>query len=112
MGVATVLSAAALGAATTQILGGAATGIGAAPGQAAANLNPAQVYVDRLFRPDAAPPAQAPGANDNARARAEAARLWTSSLSGNGELAATDRTYIAQLIAPRTGMSQADAENA
>src|ERR1044072_1470110 len=50
---ATVLSAAALGAATTQILGGAATGIGAAAGQAAASVNPAQVYVDRLFRADA-----------------------------------------------------------
>jgi hypothetical protein len=107
---ATVLSAAALGAATTQILGGAATGIGTAAGQAAASVNPAQVYVDRLFRADAAPPAQAPGANDNARARAEVTRLWTSSLSGNGELAAPDRTYIARLIAAQTGMSQADAE--
>ena len=107
---ATVLSAAALGAATTQILGGAATGVGAAAGQAAASVNPAQVYVDRLFRADAAPPAQAPGATDNARARAEVTRLWTSSLSGNGELAAPDRTYIARLIAAQTGMSQADAE--
>jgi hypothetical protein len=105
---ATVLSAAALGAATTQILGGAATGIGAAAGQAAASVNPAQVYVDRLFRADAAPPAQAPGANENARS--EVTRLWTSSLSGNGELAAPDRTYIARLIAAQTGMSQADAE--
>ena len=37
---ATVISAAALGAATTHILGGAAAGIGAAAGQAAASVNP------------------------------------------------------------------------
>ena len=83
---ATVLSAAALGAATTQILGGAATGIGTAAGQAAASVNPAQVYVDRLFRADAAPPAQAPGANDNARARAEVTRLWTSASAETANL--------------------------
>jgi len=39
---ATVISAAALGAATTHILGGAAAGIGAAAGQAAASVNPYQ----------------------------------------------------------------------
>ena len=63
---ATVISAAALGAATTHILGGAAAGIGAAAGQAAASVNPSQLYVDRLFRTDA-PSAAAPGANENAR---------------------------------------------
>jgi hypothetical protein len=105
---ATVISAAALGAATTHILGGAAAGIGAAAGQAAASVNPSQLYVDRLFRTDAPPAAAAPGANENARA--EVTRLWASSFSGNADLAPADRTYVARLVAAQTGMSQADAE--
>jgi hypothetical protein len=105
---ATIISAAVLAAATAQILGGAATGAGAAAGQAAQSVNPAQIYVDRLFRADAAPPAPAAGAHENARA--EVTRLWTSSVGANGELAPADRTYIARLIAAQTGMSPADAE--
>lgn len=81
---ATVISAAALGAATTQILGGAAARIGTAAGQAAASVTPSQLYVDRLFRTDAPPAAAGPGANDNARA--EVTRLWASSFSGNASL--------------------------
>jgi hypothetical protein len=106
---ATVLSASALGAAATHVVGGAASGIGAAAGQAAQTVNPSRVFVDRLFRTDAgaAATASAPGAND---ARAEATRLWTSSFGENADLAPADRTYLARLIAAQTGMSQADAE--
>ena len=39
-------------------------------------------------------------------ARAEVLRLWTSSYSDNGEIAAADRTYIARLVAMQTGLSQ------
>ena len=88
---------------------GAASGIGAAAGQAAQNVNPSRVFVDRLFRTDAAPaaPASPSGAND---ARAEATRLWTSSVGESADLAPADRTYLARLIASQTGISQADAE--
>jgi hypothetical protein len=109
---ATLLGASVLGAATTHILAGAASGVGTAAG--AQSVNPSQVYVDKLFRSDAAPPAastaapQATGAND--AARAEITRLWASTVAQNGDLAAADRTYIARLIAAQTGMSQADAE--
>jgi hypothetical protein len=103
---ATVLSASALGAAATHIVGGAASGVGAAAGQAAQNVNPSRVFVDRLFRTDAAPAAPA-SAND---ARAEATRLWTSSVGESAGLAPADRTYLARLIASQTGISQADAE--
>lgn len=103
---ATVLSASALGAAATHIVGGAASGIGAAAGQAAQNVNPSRVFVDRLFRTDAAPAAPA-SAND---ARAEATRLWTSSVGESADLAPADRTYLARLIASQTGISQGDAE--
>jgi hypothetical protein len=106
---ATVLGASVLGAASTHVVGGGASGIGAAAGQAAQTVNPSRVLVDRLFRADAgaAAPASAPGAND---ARAEATRLWTSSFGENADLAPADRTYLARLIAAQTGMSQADAE--
>jgi hypothetical protein len=43
--------------------------------------------------------------------RAEVLRLWSSSLGSNGDLAASDRIYVARLIASQTGMSQSDAEN-
>jgi hypothetical protein len=104
---ATVLSASVLGAAATHIVGGVAAGAGAAAGQAAQNVNPSRVFVDRLFRADAvSPPATAAGAD----ARAEATRLWTSTFNAGGDLVPADRSYLARLIASQTGMSQADAE--
>ena len=51
---ATLISACLLGAATTHLLGGAAAGAGAAASQTTASANPAQIYVDRLFRPGSA----------------------------------------------------------
>jgi hypothetical protein len=110
---ATLLSASVLGAATTHIVSGAAQGAGTAAMQAAQNVNPAEVYVDRLFRSDttAQPAAGAPPAAASADAtRAEILRLWTSSFRDNGELSAADRTYVARLVAARTGLSQAEAE--
>jgi hypothetical protein len=104
---ATILSAGVLGAATTHILSGTAAGLGAAAGQAAQSVNPAQVYVDRLFRSDAAAP---PAAASNDAARAEVTRLWTASFGANADLTPADRTHVARLVAAQTGMSQADAE--
>jgi hypothetical protein len=133
---AVLISAGLLGAATTHLLGGAASMAGAAAGQAA--TNPAQVYVDRLFRREApaaanpapANPASAPAnaasapagaaapapaggtadARSSAAARGEVLRLWTTSYAAAGGLSSSDRTYVAQLVAAQTGMSQADAE--
>jgi hypothetical protein len=117
---ATVLSAGFLGAASTHIISGAASGIGpAATGAASQAVTPSQVYVDRLFRTDAAAaPATAPPAGTagvaaqvgNEAARAEVNRLWTLSFRENTDLAAADRTYIARLIAAQTGLPQAEAE--
>src|SRR3954470_13958021 len=85
----------------------AAAGAGAAAVQAAQNVNPSRVLVDRLFRTDAvSPPATPTGAND---ARAEVTRLWTSTFNAGGDLVPADRSYLARLIASQTGMSQADA---
>ena len=89
------------------------------------SVNPADIYVDKLFRPGtaaqlasapaspAAPgnpnPAAASGANSS-QTRAEVLRLWTASFRANQDLSTTDKAYVAQVVAAGTGMSQADAE--
>jgi hypothetical protein len=106
---ATVLSASVLAAAATHIVAGAVSGVAPAAAQASSSINPSQMFVDRLFRPDqaATPPATAPGNND--AARAEVLRLWTSSFR-DSDIAAADRLYVARVIAAQTGISPADAE--
>lgn len=121
---ATLLSATALSSVTGYLANGAAAGVGGAVSQATRSVNPADIYVDKLFRPDMAQPASAPGssaapgnpipaapsgANSN-QSRAEVLRLWTASFQGSQDLSAGDNTYVAQVVAARTGMSQADAE--
>jgi hypothetical protein len=111
-----------LSSVTGYLANGTAAGVGGAASQAARSVNPADIYVDKLFRPDSAPsaPASSPaagspipaapsGANSN-QSRAEVLRLWTASFQGNQDLSATDKAYVAQVVAARTGMSQADAE--
>jgi hypothetical protein len=122
---ATLLSASALSSVTGYLANGTAAGVSGAAVQATRSVNPADIYVDKLFRPGtAAQPASAsassPGAgNPNPTApsgvnpnqsRAEVLRLWTASFHDNQDLSAADRTYVAQVVAARTGMSQADAE--
>jgi hypothetical protein len=105
---ATVLSAAVLASAAAQIVGGASAGLAQAAGAAAGqSTGPMDGYVDTLLRAD-------PSANrtpaDPATSRSELARLLTSSLRDGGDLSAGDRTYVAQVVASRTGLSAADAE--
>jgi hypothetical protein len=107
---ATLLSAGVLGAATTHIASGAAAGLGNAAGTVMQNVNPAEIYVDRLFRtgPTAPPAANQAGTTDSARA--EVLRLWTASFRENADLTAADRAYVAQLVARQTGISQPEAD--
>src|SRR5436190_15337275 len=119
---ATVLSASVLAAAATHIVAGAAAGVGPAAAQGAqatqTAANPSQVFIDRLFRTDAAasPAAAGTGAAapsqtaGNEAARAEVNRLWLSSFRENNDLAPADRTYVARLVASQTGIPQAEAE--
>jgi hypothetical protein len=129
---ATIISATVLGTAITHLVAGAASATASA-GQSAANSNPAQVYVDRLFRRESpagsnapasgtAPgsdagtvsgpqsPAAGTSAGPNPAMRAEVTRLWVASVQSDGQLAAADRTYIARLAAANAGLNQADAE--
>jgi hypothetical protein len=126
---ATVLSASFLSAATAYLANGTAAGLSGAASQTSRSVNPDEVYVDKLFRsntmvpaaaaatPDAAnptPPAgsnPSPASNTNAvQARAEVLRLWSAGIRDNQDISAADRTYVAQVVAARTGMSEADAE--
>jgi hypothetical protein len=108
--VATVISVVLLAGAATSIGNGAAAGAG--PGAAMAGNNGAMQsrlngYSDLLLRPNfaskAADAAAAPGD------RTEVYRLLART-EGNGTMAQRDHDYLVQMIAARTGLSQADAE--
>jgi hypothetical protein len=107
---AAVLSAAFLASAASHLATGASAGLGQAAGIAANRTLvdgiPMNNFVDTLLRAD-------PAANRaplDPAARAEILRLFAVSLRDGGELAASDRAYVAQVVAARTGLSQADAE--
>ena len=111
----------------------AAAGAGAAGASAAnasegsAGLNPLDYFSDMLLRAAPAPatvpadgaatgmpatPLVNANANGNLNAadqRVEIGKIFATSIS-NGSLAADDRAYLGQVIAKRTGLSQADAE--
>jgi hypothetical protein len=115
---ATLLSATALSSAAAYLANGTAAGVGRTALQATGSGNPADIYVDKLFRTSPAaqpPPASSPNsatpnnANPN-QSRAEVVRLWTSDFHETSNLSAADKTYVAEVVAARTGLRQADAE--
>lgn len=63
-------------------------------------------FTDSLLRPAAATP---PADGNAERVTAEVGRILVNSATA-GEMPAADRTYLAQVVATRTGLSQADAE--
>lgn len=103
--VATVAVAALLGSSIATTTGSANTGIGANdPGE-----NPAAaIYgIDKLFRPAAVGAGSA--ASPAMDARSEAAHILANALS-TGNVPDADRSYLADLIAARTGISRSDAQ--
>jgi hypothetical protein len=54
-------------------------------------------------------PTASPNTTDLRATRAEIARILTNGLR-DGDVPAPDRTYMAQVVAVRTGLSQADAD--
>lgn len=83
---------------------GASQGTIQAAGRAGAQVDPTGYFVDSLFRTDHPSPNASAG-----DARAEGGRILLNGLR-NGDMPAGDKTYLAQLVAARTGQSQADAE--
>ncbi len=125
---ATVVGVLVLGAASTHFL--AATGSGAAQGAAQAGAQSASTdyFVDTLLRPapggaaggsttapsgtsmGVAPAAGSSSQPDSAASRREVSLILTRGFASGSEFPAADRTYLAQLVSSRTGLSQADAE--
>ena len=99
-GLATVVSAAFLAAAASNIAGGASSVFTPAAG------GPMDYYVDALLRSN---PTASPNTTDLRATRAEIARILTNGLR-DGDVPAPDRTYMAQVVAVRTGLSQVDAD--
>ena len=110
---ATVLSAAVLGGATTHLLAGASAGSIPAGAAAAAN-SASDPYVDLLLRTDTTPTASsattAPAAANMTETRAELGRILSASSLRRTDISAADRAYVARVVSARTGLSQADAE--
>jgi hypothetical protein len=100
-----------LESAVSSLLGGGthvaatiASGAAAGTGQGAVQAIPSAYLVASLFRSDR-PNANAGRSGDPGRDRTHSCN-WIK----NGDVPAGERTYLAQLVAARTGLSQADAE--
>ena len=108
--VALVVTAAFLTSAATYMVGGAASS--AAGGAAIATggqadgreLDSNAYFVDTLFRSDGVKPD-----SNGASLHSEVGRILATSLR-QGSLPAADKSYLAQLVAARTGLSRTDAE--
>lgn len=78
----------------------------AAAGTAASHTSNDQYgyFVDSLFRTDR------PAAVSDDAAHGVVVRIFTKTLANDGQLATEDRNYLAQLVAQRTNLSQAEAQ--
>jgi hypothetical protein len=107
--VALVITAAFLAAAAASMVGAtassAAGGTGRATGVQAEGreFDPNEYFIDTLFRSENAKPD-----SNSTSVRGEAGRIFANALR-QGDISA-DKSYLAQLVAARTGLSQADAE--
>ena len=88
------------------VASGAASGISQAAGSMAKGAHGEDFgyYVDSLFRDDR------PAAVSDDAVHGVVARIFARTLSNDGQLAAEDRAYLAQLISQRTNLSQSEAE--
>jgi len=96
--------------ATAALAGGAAGTAGAAAASNASNssssFSPAY-YTDALLRPSK--PATAPANDSNENVSAEVSRVLLNG-AVQGEISPDDRTYLQQVVASRSGLSDADAK--
>jgi hypothetical protein len=99
-GFATVVSAAFLAAAASNIAGFGSSGLAPASG------GPVDYYADALLRSNST---ASPNRTDLEATRREISQILTTGLRG-GEVPAPDRTYLAQVVSARTGLSQEDAD--
>ncbi len=104
--VALIVGVAFLASAGNAIVGSTAATAG--PAVAAQSNGPAAGYVDHLLRSETAPSVGT--SPSEADPRPELTRLVAANLRDRQDLAPNDRSYVAQVVARHTGLSQADAE--
>lgn len=104
--VAAVISAAILTGIASGLVGSAATVASGATQGAAQNpaTTPSPYIVDSLFRTDK------PDTTTTQNPRPEASRILAKGLLPGGNVSNDDRTYLARLVAARTGVSQDEAQ--
>lgn len=109
--VVTVLSSAVSGllGSGLQAASSAVGGVAKAGAEATNTAAPNGYIVDSLFRSSDPARINAPGAEGDAAAVGQATRIMATSIA-NGDLSSDDKSYLAKLIAARTGLSQADAQ--
>jgi len=87
---------------------GASAGASANAGGASTD-NATSYFVDSLFRPADASKFAAANPQGDAAATAQASHILMASAAA-GEVSADDKAYLSQLVAARTGLSEADAK--
>jgi hypothetical protein len=105
--VALVVTAAFLASAATSLMGSApdkSTTPSPALQSQIGEGGPNAYFIDSLFRTDGSKPVV-----ENASTTREAAIIFATSLK-QGDLSATDKTYLDQLVMSRTGVSQSEAD--
>jgi hypothetical protein len=105
---ASVLGAVLLASPAASLLGGATSATVQAASSSQAT-GPMSGYVDALLRPDN-PTAENAANAGGGQTRQELARLLTTDFRNGGEPSAADRSYLAKVVAARTGLSPADAD--
>jgi hypothetical protein len=103
---ATIVGTVLLAAAASSIVGGGVRAASTVAGGAAqaATSGVSGYTVDSLFRSD-----RIDASASNQDVAAQATRILTNGVR-NGDVPPADRTYLAQLVAAKTGISQADAQ--
>jgi len=88
------------------VVGGAGSAVTQAAGSAASNTSSQDYgyFVDSLFRDDR------PAAVSDDAAHGVVFRIFAKTLNNDGQMSDEDRTYLAQMIAQRTNLSQVDAQ--
>ena len=104
---ASVLGAILLASPATSLLDGATSRATQAAANSIQSSGPMDGYVDTLLRSDS-PAAQ--NSTNPADSRGELARIFTTSFHNGSDLNPADRSYVAKVVAARTGLSQADAD--
>jgi hypothetical protein len=103
--VALVVTAAFLTSAATSLMGSAPDkSTGMAPQSQMSEAGPNAYFIDSLFRSEGSKPEV-----ENTSVAREAAVIFATSLK-QGDLSATDKTYLDQLVMSRTGVSQSEAD--